>query len=397
MEVLHMPRLKFKVPSYCRHKASGQAVVTLNGRDHYLGEYGSPESHAEYRRLIAEWSAIRSPQPTARTTANEILSDLRVNELLVAYLDFAAGYYLKNGRATGELANMKDAVKPLRELFEATLVNEFGPASLKAVRDLMVEQGLSRKVVNARINRVRRVFKWGVENQLVATNVLLARQAVSPLKQGRTKAPETNAVVPVPQPHIDAVLPHVTRPVRAMIELQLVTGMRPGEVVLMRACDIDMSGQIWEYRPTTHKTEHHGHERVIFFGPRAQEIVRPFLKTDLGAYLFSPKNAVLDARKKLNPIRGRSKRTFRIRGYRRCPSDRYARGSYQTAIYKACVKAEVPAWGPNRLRHNAATFLRKEFGLEAARVILGHTSAAVTEIYAEMDRKKAAEIMGVVG
>ena len=67
------------------------------------------------------------------------------------------------------------------------------------------------------------------------------------------------------------------------------------------------------------------------------------------------------------------------------------------AIFKACVKAKIPAWGPNRLRHNAATFLRKEFGIEAARVILGHTSAAVTEIYAEMDRQKAAEIMGIVG
>jgi site-specific recombinase XerC len=54
-------------------------------------------------------------------------------------------------------------------------------------------------------------------------------------------------------------------------------------------------------------------------------------------------------------------------------------------------------WGPNRLRHRAASFLRKEFGLEAARVILGHTSSAVTEIYAEMDQKKAAEIMGAVG
>ncbi len=56
-----------------------------------------------------------------------------------------------------------------------------------------------------------------------------------------------------------------------------------------------------------------------------------------------------------------------------------------------------PGMGPEPLRHNAATFLRKEFGIEAARVILGHTSAAVTEIYAEMDRQRAAEIMSIVG
>ncbi len=233
---------------------------------------------------------------------------------------------------------------------------------------------------------MRRIFKWGVEYEFVAPGVLQGLQSVAPLKQGRSEARETSRVTPVSQAHIDAVTARVTRPVKAMIELQLVTGMRPGEVVLLRTCDIDMSGKIWEYRPGSYKTEHHGIERIIFLGPHAQEIVRPFLKTDLTAYVFSPRDAVLDARKKLDPKQGRSQRTLRIRGYRRCPSNRYTRGSYQTAIYKACVKAEIPAWGPNRLRHNAATFLRKEFGLDAARVILGHTSAAVTEIYAEQDR-----------
>jgi len=393
-----MPQLKNTPPGYLHHKASGQAYVWLNGREHYLGKYGSPESRAAYQRVVGEWLVTRAaPLPRDPVKAEMVRADLRMNELLVAYLEFAAGYYVKNGRPTGEFANMKDAVKPLQALYEALPVSQFGPTCLRSVRERMIENGLSRKVVNARINRVRRIFKWGVEHELVAPGVLQGLQSVAPLKQGRTEARETSRVTPVTQAHIDAVTARVTRPVKAMIELELVTGMRPGEVVLMRTCDIDMSGKIWEYRPGSHKTEHHGIERIIFLGPRAQEIVRPFLKTDLTAYVFSPRDAVLDARKKLEPKRGRSKRTLRIRGYRRCPSDRYTRASYQTAIYNACMKAEIPAWGPNRLRHNAATFLRKEFGLDAARVILGHMSAAVTEIYAEMDRKKAAEIMSVVG
>lgn len=392
-----MPKLKHKSPSYFLHSASGQAIVKIDGRTHYLGTYGSPESHAAYRRLIAEWSIARPLAAVPNQPPAETRADLRINELILAYLEFAHGYYMKDGRPTGEYQNMKDAVRPLQALYDRARVWDFGPAALRAVRERMIAANLSRKVVNARINRIRRIFKWGVERELVDPAVLQGLQSVAPLKAGRSNARETDRVMPVPQAHIDAVLAHVTKPVAAMIQLQLVTGMRPGEVVLMRPCDIDMSGKIWEYRPASHKTQHHGKERVIFLGPQAQEIVRPFLKPEVDAHLFDPRDAVLEARKKLKPRKGRSRRTTRIRGYRRCPLPQYTRNSYQNAIFKACGKADIPAWGPNRLRHNAATFLRKEFGIEAARVILGHTSAAVTEIYAEMDRKRAAEIMAIVG
>jgi integrase len=71
--------------------------------------------------------------------------------------------------------------------------------------------------------------------------------------------------------------------------------------------------------------------------------------------------------------------------------------AYAAAISRACDKAEVPNWSPHKLRHNAATWLRKEFGLDIARVVLGHRSAHVTEVYAELDRDKAREAMGKVG
>ena len=40
-----MPRIKRpRTPSYRRHKPSGQAVVTLNGKDYYLGKNGAKAS-----------------------------------------------------------------------------------------------------------------------------------------------------------------------------------------------------------------------------------------------------------------------------------------------------------------------------------------------------------------
>jgi hypothetical protein len=85
-----MPRLKQAVPSYRHHKPSGQAVVTLNGRDHYLGPWGTKTSSDAYDRLIGEWQANGRCLPT------EAGSELSVAELMVAYLRFASEYYRKN-------------------------------------------------------------------------------------------------------------------------------------------------------------------------------------------------------------------------------------------------------------------------------------------------------------
>jgi hypothetical protein len=81
-----MPR-KPRIPTYRRH-SSGQARVTLNGKDHLLGPYGSPETKEAYRRLIAEWLA-RHGRPE-KETEEEPLS---VNDLILAYWKFAQDYY----------------------------------------------------------------------------------------------------------------------------------------------------------------------------------------------------------------------------------------------------------------------------------------------------------------
>ena len=282
----------------------------------------------------------------------------------------------------------------------------------------MIDAGLTRGVVNHHIGRAKRFFKWSAENELVPAEVYHALQTVSGLRRGRSPAPESERVKPVPDEHINTVLKHVNRHVAAMIQLQWFTGMRPGEVIMMRACDLDMTGKVWLYKPSTHKTEHHDRERLICLGPRAQKVVRPFLVEDLRAHLFSPKHAMADHRAKLRadrktPLTPSQRRRRRKRKPRRRPGECYTVGSYEHAINRGCDKAFPPPeelsepevkqwrkdhrWSPNRLRHSAATFLRKEFGIEAARVVLGHSSAAITEIYAEMDHEKAADIMAQVG
>jgi integrase len=384
-----------RVPSYLLHRPTRQAVVTLNGRDIYLGRYNSPESVAEYKRLIAEWSANDKRTPTRA-------SDLTVNELLLSYLHFADGYYRKNGEPTKEPGLLRLSFRLLRQLYGHTQACEFGPLALKSVRQAMIDAKLSRTEINRRVGRIVRCFKWAVENEKVPATVHHGMKAVTGLKKGRTTAHELEPVKPVPEAHVEAIRPFVSRQVWAMIELQRLTGMRPGEVCQMRTIDVDRSGAIWTYAPESHKTEHHGRERTIYLGPRAQEVVRPWLRADPSAYLFSPREAEEERgaerrRNRKTPLTPSQRARRRKANPERTPGEVYVTRSYYHAVRNACKRADVPSWHPNQLRHNAATWLRKEFGLDVARVILGHSSPAVTEVYAEVDREKAMVVMERVG
>lgn len=160
----------------------------------------------------------------------------------------------------------------------------------------MIESGLARSTINQRVGRIVHLFKWTVGNELVPPDVHHGLKAVSGLTMGRTKARETSPVKLVPEASVDAVRPHVSRQVWAMVEFQRLVGARPGEVVIMRTCDLDTSGDVWVYTPWRHKTQHHGRERTVFPGPRAQEVLRPWLRSDPTRYLFSPEEAMAEFR-----------------------------------------------------------------------------------------------------
>jgi hypothetical protein len=224
-----MPRLSGKLPSYRKHKPTGQAVVTLGGRDFYLGRWNSVQSKAEYARVTREWMA-GSAGPGSRKSGQ-----LTIVELLVAFLRHAGGYYVDaDGTPTSELASFNTLVQRLRPMYGRSSVADFGPLKLKAFRQSLIDEGLSRGVINRSISRVRQIFRWGVENELLPASVVEALRCVTGLRYGKTPARETEPVRPVADALVDAVLPFVAPPVRAMIELQRITGMRSGEVCRMR-------------------------------------------------------------------------------------------------------------------------------------------------------------------
>ncbi len=218
-----MPRLKNAVPKYRRHKASGQAVVTIAGVDHYLGKFNSKPSRMLYDRLVGEWlaSGRQGPPPSP--------DDMTVTELIARFWTHAKAFYRRaDGTPTETAANMRPALRELRNIYGTLAVDEFGPIALKAMQQRFVELGNSRRYVNDNIDRIRRMFRWGVSEELVEETTLRRLETVSGLRKGKSKAVDHPPVPPVCDTVVDRTLPELPEVIRAMVQIQRFTAAPPG-------------------------------------------------------------------------------------------------------------------------------------------------------------------------
>lgn len=365
-----MPRARSVIPSYRLHKASGQAVVTIEGRDFYLGRHDTKASREAYERLLISWKAHGLPAAPKRTAE----LPLTVGALVARYLAYIEreGLYMKNGKPTSERNTLAVALRPLVRLFSTKAAASFAPPDMLVVRSALCEPlpppkpgepatgrwhvgPIARASVNAHLGRIKRMFRWGVETGIVPGSTWHAVQAVRGFRRGQSAlVRESEDVKPAPAKDVAIVLRAVEPAVAGAIRFQWLTGCRPGEALQLRMRDIDRKGKVWAFTPQSHKTQHHGRTREVMIGPKAQRLLERHLKADPSARLF--------------PISG---------------------SKYRDDIREACRVAGIKPWAPNQLRHAAGTRFRHALGIESARVALGHADAGITEVYAERDRKQA--------
>ena len=271
--------------------------------------------------------------------------------------------------------------------------------ALANVRQAMVAAGRSRKLINKDVNRVRGMFGWAVEHELLAGGRPSGPAATEGAAPGPFGGQGDAPVEPVAEESIRAILPHLSPQVAAMIQLQHLCGARPQEVVTIRPCEVETSGDVWLYQPRHHKMEHFDRRKVIMLGPRAQEVLRPWLERDAEILLLRAGRG-LGLALPAEPSQG-IPRQFDRAGEPKVPKLRpglkYTRHSYRVAVQRACKRAGIEAWSPRQLRHTRATAIRKAFGLEAAKAVLGHTDTKITEIYAERDLDLARRVMREIG
>jgi len=363
------------------------------------GPFNSAESKTAFAQLQLELATLPS-------AAMSNPRGITLNELFVGYLEHAERHYRgPDGKLTGEFALIKNVCRHARDLYGLTAATDFGPLALRAVREKFIGLGWCRKTVNQQIERLRRMFKWAASVELIHFETFQRLTTVAGLQKGRTTARETMPVGPVEDSVVDALLPYLNRHVRGLVELQRLTGCRPGEVCRIRRSEIDMAGAVWLYRPSHHKNAHRGKTRTIALGPKAQKLLKEYFTPNLEDYLFSPRQAV----EELRADRAANRKTPRYPSHikrnaakrkampRRAPADRYTPRSYSYAVLRACDRAKLSRWHPNQLRHTHGTKVRKTFTLEHAGAALGHTKMSTTEIYAERDMGLALEVAAKIG
>jgi integrase len=218
---------------------------------------------------------------------------------------------------------------------------------------------------------------------------------VEPLRLGQTEAPETEPVTPVDLEIVRKTAKHLSPVLKAMLRVQVATGMRPSEVCRIRPCDIDRSGNFWMFRPAKHKTANKGKRKAVPIVGDARDAITDYLNRDPQAYCFSPVDSVAwwqaqkraNRKSKVQPSQvSRAKTNPRKR-----PRDHYDANSYRQSIQRAAKAAGVESWHPYQLRHLAGTVVRDALGIEAAQALLGHSHLCMTEHYAKQTEAKAIE------
>jgi integrase len=400
------------IPKYRRKNATGAAFVqhkSIPTSDHrmYLGRYGSAESKKKYQEFLARF--LKAPR--VKYVAPD---DMTVAQLGAAFGEHALVRYQRDGKVTKEGLEVDLALKPLWEHFGNTLASEFGPKTLKALRQKLIDSGtLARKTINARLKKIRRFFKWAESEELVPAGLTAALQTVDALRKGHPGTFESAGVVPVSEDVVRATLPWLSPQVAALVQVQLLCGMRPEEATKIRKCDLRFTDPTWLYLPASHKCSWRETSLIKAIPRAAQAILTPFLDRPDDQYLFSPAEATawqLERREthyratRKTPVypselraRAKAKIDRRRRPPKRPKGERYSTDSYRRAIAYGIAKAkkagvEIPAWFPLQLRHTIATRLSQELGEQAAQRWLGHRDLKTTGIYVEREIKELLEI-----
>lgn len=280
------------------------AYIFVGGRRQVLGPWGSLRAQVAYADYIASLK-----QAVAAATLDEDLPPPRsVGDLMQRFTRYAEGYYTKHGRMTGTAKTVRTVKNLIAAAGMHTLpITDLGPKWLKTFREFLAahpKQRWSRTTINEYIATFIRGCEWAVSEEIITEDLVGRLRSVKPLGRGRGVAVankvvylrEEEGVDPVDRRLLTISRRYLSRTLRIMLDVQLVTAMRPSEVCAMRPKDLKPTSRkdvkVYEVAMTTNKTDHHGIERRVYLGPRALRLLEMVKPPRPNQHYFSPIRAM---------------------------------------------------------------------------------------------------------
>ena len=380
-------RRRGEPPRLIRHKASGLGYITINKQRIYLGRFGSTECRRAYRAELQRWE---EEQRAIQGRTLYMGRGATVAELVDAYMrEVAPTKYQMDGLPTDTLRRARlYLVDGLAKEFGDMLADEFRHPEFEELRRQYVGKGYARASIKVVTGHVLGLFKWGHKRGAVSAETLTSLSASPEPNEGV----ETDPIEPVPREHFETVLAALerTKPssrksnskgifvskrlrLAAMLRLQDLVGMRPGELCRMKGKEIRMDATViiqgktvqlaaedgspyagWVFQPSRFKTRKRGRYLAYLVGPQARTLLERWLPSDPDAFVW-----------------------------RQADGGEVLYQAYLRAVAAACRRAGVPAWKPNQLRHSCLGRYAAIGGIEKASNIVSHASINTTMTYVQ--------------
>lgn len=346
-----------RVPKLCRH-SSGWWFVRVNGKHEYLSK-DKAEAQDAYKDLLAQrFGAVPEPVAGGGITVAELLDRFRAYQLEQCQPRWR----------TNREGILRQAHKDALRLYGHLPASVFGPKAFTSVRRAMVAPGRCREYVNGLAGKLKAAWKWGVSEELVPLATYQALHLVPDLKPGELDLPEGEDRQPVDPELVAKTLPFLSEKNADLVRLLQLTAARPDELVRLKAGDIERHKDgTWTYTPRQHKTAKANRRRMLVFNSEARTILGKYLLKGT-VYLFPADQC--------QRLKAETEPHYRV-------------SSLCNAVKRACERGKLPTWTSYQLRHQKATQVALEHGLDVAAALLGHSKIATTALYDHSQLLKA--------